>query len=311
MGLFSKPEVILLKESNSAKCNLEKFETLLPKSQGDLSKDIQKEIALLKMGINGEDRILYELKNSNMDMVVLHDVYIETKDGQGAQIDFIVITSKLIFLIECKNLYGDIEIDSKGNFIRTMEYAGKKHREGIYSPITQNERHMEILKERRAEDQNIIIGAGIRKTFNSFYQSLIVLSNPKTIVNDRYAKKEIKNQVIRVDQLVATLKQRTSESKNLPSSKKKMRMIGERLLAKCIDNPTDYFAKYEQLEQLGANNVNPENTSEETEKKICPWCGKELVLRTAQKGNNIGQKFYGCSSFPKCKYVLNLKKGQA
>lgn len=35
----------------------------------------------------------------------------------------------------------------------------------------------------------------------------------------------------------------------------------------------------------------------------CPRCGNGLVLRTAKKGANVGNQFYGCSSFPKCRYT--------
>jgi restriction system protein len=33
----------------------------------------------------------------------------------------------------------------------------------------------------------------------------------------------------------------------------------------------------------------------------CPLCGAEMVLRTAKKGPKIGAKFWGCSTFPKCR----------
>jgi restriction system protein len=33
---------------------------------------------------------------------------------------------------------------------------------------------------------------------------------------------------------------------------------------------------------------------------ICPLCGAEMVLRTAKKGPNAGEKFWGCSTFPEC-----------
>ena len=36
---------------------------------------------------------------------------------------------------------------------------------------------------------------------------------------------------------------------------------------------------------------------------VCPRCGAKLVLRTAKKGANAGEQFYGCSRFPKCRYV--------
>lgn len=38
--------------------------------------------------------------------------------------------------------------------------------------------------------------------------------------------------------------------------------------------------------------------------KVCPRCGASLVLREVSKGPNLGRKFYGCSSFPKCRYVM-------
>lgn len=43
-----------------------------------------------------------------------------------------------------------------------------------------------------------------------------------------------------------------------------------------------------------------------TGKIICPVCGGELVLRTACRGANTGKQFYGCSSFPRCRYILNI-----
>ena len=99
MGLFSKPEIIILKESNDAQTYLDKLKSLQQLASGDLQNQIQKEIALTQAGIIGEENILFELKHSNMDMIVLHDIYIETHSGLGAQIDFIVITAKIIFLI--------------------------------------------------------------------------------------------------------------------------------------------------------------------------------------------------------------------
>lgn len=49
------------------------------------------------------------------------------------------------------------------------------------------------------------------------------------------------------------------------------------------------------------------NTASENEvKHICPKCGSELVLRTANKGKNAGKCFWGCSGFPKCKYTQDI-----
>ena len=43
MGIFSKPEIIILKESNSAEEHLAKLEELLPRATGKVKENIQKD----------------------------------------------------------------------------------------------------------------------------------------------------------------------------------------------------------------------------------------------------------------------------
>ena len=320
MGIFSKPEVIILKESNSAKKYLELLEELLPKTSEEIKSKIEKEIIIVKAGIAGENNILFELKNSNMDMYVLQDIYIETEDGRGAQIDFIVITEKITFFIECKNLVGNIDVDSKGNFVRTVTYGRKKYKEGIYSPITQNERHMEIVKESKLENRNLLAGMIVKKSFHSLNRSLVVLENPKTVLNDRYAKKEVKEKVIRADQLITTIKKIVAESRMPSLSKKEMKEFAESFLKKNQENRKNYIEKYEELtkeielekgntskvEELKDNSTEESSLKETEMRLICPKCGKQLVLRTARRGANAGRQFYGCSNFPKCRFIMNI-----
>lgn len=310
MGFFSKPEVVIARESTNAKVYLEKLEELLPEAEDEVKEKIQREIAVTKAGIAGEANILFELKNSNMDLVILHDIYIETEEGQSAQIDFVVIAPKITYLIECKNLYGNIEINAKGDFIRNMQYGGKWHKEGIYSPITQNMRHMEILKECCAEKKNLIMGFGFRKFFDNFYKSLIVLANPKTVVNDRYAPKEIKNQVLRADQLVAVIKKMEADSGEIASSKKQMKERAESLLSKTSEKRKDYVEKYKKIIEKvkSKKEEGKEETQKQEETLICPKCGAPMVLRVAKKGEKAGKKFYGCSQFPKCRFIMNIEQ---
>lgn len=68
----------------------------------------------------GEANIAYELKNADMDMYVLHDIYLEC-DGLSAQIDYIIITRKGVYIIECRNLVGNVEVNNRGEFIRTPD----------------------------------------------------------------------------------------------------------------------------------------------------------------------------------------------
>ena len=39
---------------------------------------------------------------------------------------------------------------------------------------------------------------------------------------------------------------------------------------------------------------------------LCPRCGSTMVLRTATRGENKGNQFWGCSGFPKCRGVTLL-----
>ena len=42
-------------------------------------------------------------------------------------------------------------------------------------------------------------------------------------------------------------------------------------------------------------------------KTKCPECGSPMVVRTAQRGENTGNQFWGCSTYPKCQGVKNIK----
>ena len=46
----------------------------------------------------------------------------------------------------------------------------------------------------------------------------------------------------------------------------------------------------------------PQNETSENE-RVCPRCGNPLVLREAKRGEHIGEKFWGCSNFPHCRYM--------
>ncbi|MBL8157562.1 MAG: topoisomerase DNA-binding C4 zinc finger domain-containing protein, partial [Anaerolineae bacterium] len=37
---------------------------------------------------------------------------------------------------------------------------------------------------------------------------------------------------------------------------------------------------------------------------LCPKCGSTMVLRTAKNGANAGNRFWGCSNYPKCHSMM-------
>ena len=175
-----------------------------------------------------------------------------------------------------------------------------KQKEGIYSPITQGERHLSVLKEAKLDNAGLVTSLAIKRNFDSSYKSLVVLANPKTIVNDRYAPKEIKSQVIRADQLVSNMKNIIAASNDFASTKKEMMSIAQGILDMNIESRKDYAAKYEELVKENElsdsadtkNEISDSKQSVSDDKLICPKCGSKLVLRTANKGENAGKATY-------------------
>ena len=48
------------------------------------------------------------------------------------------------------------------------------------------------------------------------------------------------------------------------------------------------------------------NRSDPNAERKCPKCGKPMVLRTAKRGTNAGNQFWGCSTYPKCRMMQNI-----
>ena len=288
MGIFDKiKEPIFLKEGTSLQQQLAKLELLLNGADANTASRIQQDIRMVEAGIVGEKNIGFELKNSHLPMIILHDLCLGRGD-LSAQIDYLIITRKRHFIVECKNLVGNIQVTNTGDFIRTI---GSK-KEGIYSPITQNQRHLELLKQIRKDTKsNIMTQVLFEKYFYDAYRSVVVLSNPKSILDIKYAPKELKKQIIRADQLIAYIKKVNDEPGIEPSSEKAMEEMAQFFLQQHQEKEVDYTAKY----------VAAEKSDGENGEKKCPKCGAPMVLRTAKKGANAGNEFWGCSQFPKCR----------
>ena len=135
------------------------------------------------------------------------------------------------------------------------------------------------------------------------------------MVNDKYAKKEVKSKVIRADQLIRFIKEQEQNSKEFASSMKEMTDCAQSYLDSNVEERPEYIQKFEELVNEVGTSKNPsseEAVKTETEAPLpetdlkCPRCGSPLVLRTAKKGDNAGNQFYGCSAFPKCRYIQNI-----
>lgn len=348
MSLFRNCEPIVMKESDKAKRQLAELEAMRGTLPASAEKQLESDIRAIRAGIAGEERILFELRHSHMDMIVLQDLTLE-HEGLTAQIDFLVLTRQRFFILECKNLYGNIEITEHGDFIRTFD--GRK-REGIYSPLTQNQRHIDLIHAMRKDDRSAIENLVFDRDFDDVYRSLIVLANPKTVLDDRKAPPEVKNAIVRADQLVARIQAVNAEKG--PGHDKifmsAMQKRAEWFLEQDKDaKGGDFAAKYREMvgaaaaagpssdapgkrveapgkradapvaaphaecavtEEVGADGPGKSGVEKPRVDGVsCPRCGAPMVLRTAKRGEHAGRQFYGCSRYPKCRGIVNIEPG--
>ena len=83
-----------------------------------------------------------------------------------------------------------------------------------------------------------------RNSFGDFHRSVIVLANPKTVINLKHAPKNVKDQIIRSDQLIEYIKRLIRENKELASSEKEMYKMAEFFVSMHKENPVDYTERY-------------------------------------------------------------------
>ena len=79
-----------------------------------------------------------------------------------------------------------------------------------------------------------------------------------------------------------------------------------------IQIPAKAAYQIEKVSNIIAPYIKPDNQASildiesnipDADKKLCSKCQSEMVLRIAGKGQHAGKKFWGCSAFPKCRYI--------
>jgi hypothetical protein len=223
----------------------------------------------LGKGIIGEFfvNIAIKFKLNKDEYHLIKNVTLKTEDGT-TQIDHIIISEYGIFVIETKNMKGWIFGNEKKKFWTQKIY---KHTNKFQNPLHQNYKHIKAIQNILNIKQNKIFSVVVFTGESKFKTEMP--ENVKQGVEYIDFIKSKKQKIISKDEVSRIISQ--IESKRLSRSLKQHR---------------------EHVKHV-------KNIIEKKEKNICPKCDGELILRTAKKGDNIGNKFYGCSNYPKCKYT--------
>ena len=262
------------------------------------------------IGRFGEYLIYDNLKKLEKDGAkFLFNVYIPKSESETTEIDVLMLCSKGAFVFESKNYSGWIfGNESQKNWCQVLPKGrGKSQKESFYNPIMQNSSHIKHLKVLIGEDVPVhsIIVFSQRCTFKELTVSstdvkVVKRDNLRFLLADMFKKEptEILSKE-RVDEIYNLLYPFTQADEALKV--KHIADIQSKIQPKVENKATETDLK----ETIKEDADQKKEEIAEDEEKICPKCGGKLVLKTASKGANAGNQFYGCSNFPKCRYILS------
>lgn len=143
VSLLNGEKIVIFKANDTLNNNIKNLMNKQKTESSALKNNaLNYQILLFKIGELGESKVLDELKYSFYPMNIIKDISINIGEFH-CQIDFLIITKKSIYLIECKNNGANLKIDSNGSFYLVKE--GKKNR--IFSVLNQIERQKMILEQ--------------------------------------------------------------------------------------------------------------------------------------------------------------------
>ncbi len=191
-----------------------------------------------------------------------------------------------IYIFESKNYSGWIfGTETQQYWTQTLPKGrGKSQKERFFNPIIQNKVHLKWLSK--------YLGIEI----NRFYSYIIF--------SDRCTLKDIT--------LTSGQHHVINRYEILPAVSSNAKANGIKLTQEKIDN---LYNKLQPLTQVSESlklahieNIQNKVKSNTQDQMICPRCGSKLVLRTAAKGNHAGEQFWGCSGYPRCRYIKSVDK---
>ena len=259
---------------------------------------------IFNKGNIGEYQTYWKLRSFEKDGAkFLYNCYLPKDNGETTEIDVLMIHRSGIYVFESKNYSGWIFGDENGRtWTQTLPNGRKAQKEHFLNPIMQNKLHIKWLKKQIGETVPIY--------------SLIVFSERCTLKKVTVVSPEIK--VIKRNYILNTVKKIANASGDNISEVERTR-IYEKLYRFTQVSEQEKKRHVEAIERnhkekisgqpvIKSKIINNDGKAVLPTSNLmsCPMCGNALVLRKAIKGENAGKQFYGCSNYPKCRYIQNI-----
>ncbi|WP_421266306.1 NERD domain-containing protein [Aeromonas veronii] len=229
---------------------------------------------------------------------LLKDVTLPTPQGT-TQIDHVIISRFGLFVIETKNIKGWI-FGNPAHKSWTQQLYRRRHT--FQNPLRQNYLHLMTLKS--------LLGLADHQLHSIIYfigDCTFKTPMPDNVMNRgliRYIKSKT-TQVLtsaEVTRVIDTI-QRGRLAANWQTHKQHV----AQLKARHSEVPRTHLSVATMPVVNQVVNAAPTITESLTQANpLCPRCGNPMVLRTAKRGDNRGNRFWGCSGYPKCRFIVNL-----
>jgi len=284
---------------------------------------------IFNKGTYGEYLTSKELKGLNPAGMFLFNLYLPKDNGETTELDVVLIHQSGIYVIESKNYGGWIfGSETQSQWTQTLSGEGKIIKNRFLNPIMQNMMHIKWLKKALSDYPDMVFHSivlfGDRSTLKK-----IELKSDRTMVTNRHMVRSfISHRAGQTGILLSPETMQTVYELLYPytqvSDEVKQKHIDDAIVSKSIKSMTQNqihrqpdsqkpelkTAEAQKTEVAEQVNKTETATSAETV-RLCPKCGKALILRMATKGQNAGKSFWGCSGFPKCRYIMNADEASA
>lgn len=217
-------------------------------------------------GFIGETIVASELNRLQCeDYIILNDVLISADRG-SSQIDHVVISIYGIFVIETKNYKGWIHGNEQSEYWTQSIYRKKTK---FRNPIKQNWAHIYALKKALSGFEQVN------------YHSIVVFAGSAKLKN-------VSSQVpvIYDYEIVQTI---MGYRRTPTLSLAQVNAIADKLKSIMLQDKESHINQVK---------THAKDFKAGVKSTVCPRCGGTLLVRDGCYG-----KFYGCTSYPKCKYT--------
>lgn len=234
----------------------------------------------------------------------LFNVYIPKENEETTEIDVLMICRKGIFTFESKNYSGWIFGNEwQKNWYQTLPSGkGRSRKEIFFNPVMQNKSHIKHL--RKLIDESIPIWSIIVFSERCTLKKIEISSNDVVVIKRDQILFPVSLIFKNATDFLSDMEITDIYNKLLPYTQ-----VNDTIKQNHISNVQKLYSKIDNASEAGVSQTAIAETNAETkfqeEAWNCPKCGALLVLRTAKRGANIGKEFYGCSNYPKCRYIRN------